>query len=168
MNSSKANPASATSLARILVVEDERIVADDLAATLEELGYAIAGTVTSGEAAIERTVEAKPHLIFMDIRLSGKMDGIEAAQAIKNMMDIPIIYLTAHSDDPTLVRARSTSPFGYILKPFKALELRCAIEIALHKHDIEERLRQGERWLTATLKSIAEQVVMTDAEERSQ
>ena len=151
---------------RILVVEDERIVALDLAATLNELGYTVAASVGSGEAAIEQAIRLRPNLVLMDIRLTGKMDGIQAAQVIKTELDVPVIYLTAHSDDPTLARAKNTGPFGYIVKPFKAADLHCAIEIALHKHEIEARLREREVWLATTLKSIGEGIMATDPENR--
>lgn len=151
---------------RILVVEDERIVALDLATTLNNLGYTVAGSVSSGEAAIEQALKLRPSLVLMDIRLAGKMDGIQAAEGIRKEADLPIIYLTAHSDDPTLVRARNTGPFGYVVKPFKTDALHCAIEIALHKHEIEAKLRERELWLATTLSSIADGVVATDAETR--
>jgi PAS domain S-box-containing protein len=153
-------------LARILVVEDERIVALDLAATLKDLGYAIAASVSTGEAAIKEAIKLRPDLILMDIRLAGEIDGIQAAGAIKKEVDIPVIYLTAHSDDQTLTRARDTVPFGYIVKPFKATDLHCAIEIALHKHEIEAKLGERELWLATTLSSIADGVVATDPENR--
>src|SRR5258708_250794 len=131
-------------LPRILIVEDERIVALDLATTLRELGYAVAASVASGEAAVEQAIALRPNLVLMDIRLGGEMDGIQAAQAIKKQIDAPVIYLTAHSDDPTLGRATSTGPFGYLVKPFKTAELHCAIEIALNRHEIEAKLRDRE------------------------
>ncbi len=151
---------------RILVVEDERIVALDLAATLDQFGYTVAGSVSTGEAAIQEAVRLRPNLVLMDIRLAGEIDGIQAAEAIKKEVDIPVIYLTAHSDDPTLSRAKSTGPFGYVVKPFKTAELHCAIEIALHKHEIEARLRAREIWLATTLRSVGEGIVATDPENK--
>jgi PAS domain S-box-containing protein len=153
-------------LPRIMVVEDERIVALDLASTLEQLGYVVAASVSSGEAAIEQATKLRPNLVLMDIRLAGEIDGIQAAEAIKSEADIPVIYLTAHSDDPTLARAKKTGPFGYVVKPFKTAELHCAIEIALHKHEIEAKLREREVWLATTLSSIGEGIVATDPENR--
>jgi two-component system, cell cycle sensor histidine kinase and response regulator CckA len=148
------------------MVEDERIVALDLAATLKELGYTVEASVSSGEAAIEQAMRLRPNLVLMDIRLAGKLDGIEAAQVIRKELDIPVIYLTAHSDETTLARAKGTGPFGYIVKPFKAPDLHCAIELALHKHEIEARLREREAWLTTTLRSIGDGVLATDPENR--
>ena len=130
--------ATGEAAARILVVEDEGVVALDLTSTLTDLGYLVVGCVASGETAIEKAIMLKPDLVLMDIRLSGKMDGIEAAKGITSRFDIPIIYLTAHSDDQTLRRALSTSTFGYLVKPFRAPELRCAIEIARHKHRVSQ------------------------------
>jgi light-regulated signal transduction histidine kinase (bacteriophytochrome) len=137
------------------VVEDERIVALDLAATLNNLGYTVASSVSSGEAAIEQAVTLRPNLVLMDIRLAGEIDGIQAAEAIRKQVDLPIIYLTAHSDEPTLARARNTGPFGYVVKPFKTTELNCAIEIALHRHEIEAGLREANRDLESFNYSIA-------------
>jgi two-component system cell cycle sensor histidine kinase/response regulator CckA len=128
--------------ANIMLVEDERIVALDLASTLEELGYTVAASVSTGEAAVKQALKLRPNLVLMDIRLAGKIDGIEAAEQIRKEVDIPIIYLTAHSDEPTLARAKNTGPLAYLVKPFKALELHCAIEIALHRQEMELRQRE--------------------------
>ena len=146
----------------ILIVEDERIVAMDLASTLQELGYAVCGMAARGEDAIRKARELEPHLILMDVRLPGKLDGIQAAEAIREQRDIPVIYLTAHADDETLHRAANTLASGYLVKPFKSPELRCAIEIALHKHAIDARLRDNEQWLATTLRSITDALIATD------
>jgi signal transduction histidine kinase len=151
---------------RILVVEDERIVALDIAATLNQLGYAVAASVGSGPAAVKEAVRLRPNLVLMDIRLAGDMDGVQAAEAIQSEIDVPIIYLTAHSDDPTLARAKKTCPAGYVVKPFRAADLHCAIELALHKQEIEASLRERERWLANTLQAIRDGVVGTVAENR--
>jgi PAS domain S-box-containing protein len=147
---------------RILIVEDERIVAMDLAGTLTELGYAVAGMAARGEDAIEQAKRLNPNLILMDVRLAGKMDGIQAAQSIREERDVPVVYLTAHSDNDTLQRAANASASGYLVKPFKSPELRCVIEIALHKHAADVRMRENEQWLSTTLQSIAEGVIATD------
>lgn len=141
MNASAAMIA-ADPLARILIVEDDAIVALDLAGTLRELGYAVAGTTSRGEEAVRQANQLKPGLILMDVRLAGQIDGIQAAQDIRRHSDVPIIYLTAHSDRETLQRAACSVASGYLVKPFKAPELRCAIEIALHKHAIDTRLQR--------------------------
>jgi len=161
MTSSAA--AVTDAIARLLVIEDDRVVALDLCGTLEELGYIVIGTATRGEEAIELAQRLAPSLILMDVRLAGQLDGIQAATVIRSQSDVPIIYLTAHSDRETLQRAATTIASGYLVKPFKATELRCAIEIALHKHAVDVRMRANEQWLATTLQSIADAVVATDA-----
>ena len=100
----------------------------------------------------------------MDIRLKGEMDGIEAAQEIRSRFDIPVVYLTAYADTATLQRAKVTVPFGYLLKPFEERELNTTIEMALYKHRAERRIKESERWLAATLESVDDGVIATDAQ----
>jgi PAS domain S-box-containing protein len=147
--------------ARILIVEDEQVVALDLSSTLENLGYVVIDCVISGAAAIESALAQRPDLILMDIRLDGTLDGVDAAQKIHDSTKCPIIFLTAYSDEQTLSRAKKTMPFGFLVKPFKMPELRCTIEIALHKHQAEERLREQERWFSTTLRSLMDAVIAT-------
>jgi CheY-like chemotaxis protein len=128
--------------ARILVVEDEPIVAMDIQRSLGRLGYVVLGAVSSGREAIRRTAEGLPDIVLMDIVLKGEMDGVEAARQIRERFKIPVVYLTAHGDEGTLERAKITGPFGYIVKPFDETELRTTIEIALHRCGIEEGLRK--------------------------
>ncbi|MDC3952280.1 ATP-binding protein [Polyangium jinanense] len=125
---------------KIFIVEDQRIVAADLENTLRSLGYEVSGTAASGERAIETVLARRPDLVLMDIRLEGSMDGVEAAERIRAELDIPIVYLTAYADEETIVRAKTTSPFGYLVKPFNERELRGAIEIALYKHETDRLL----------------------------
>ncbi|HWY72212.1 MAG TPA: response regulator [Burkholderiaceae bacterium] len=139
--------------ARILVVEDERIVARDLASVLTEMGYAVPATVATGEEAIAHARDLQPDVVLMDIRLPGAIDGIQAAASVRAERDIPVIYLTAHSDDETLRRAMRTEPLGYLVKPFTPPQLRCAIEIALHRREITTRLRERQQWLATRLRS---------------
>jgi PAS domain S-box-containing protein len=153
-------------LGRVLVVEDERIVALDLVNTLEDLGYAVVGSVSTGEAAVARAGESAPDVVLMDVRLAGAMDGVHAADEIRKSHGIPIIFLTAHADNDTLRRAAQTEPFGYLVKPFKGAELHCAIEIAVRRHEIDTQLRARERWLASTLRSIGDGVVATDTAQR--
>jgi signal transduction histidine kinase len=141
--------------ARVLVVEDERIVARDLAETLTTLGYRVVGVTPTGEQAVDAARALQPDAILMDVRLAGAIDGVEAAARIRGEQDVPVIYLTAHADDETLRRAKRTAPHGYLIKPFRTAELRCALEIAIHRRDIGARLRERARWLSATAKSIA-------------
>jgi len=118
---------------KILVVEDENIVAMDLRTTLTRLGYEVVDTVGTGPQAIEQVERREPDLVLMDIQLRGTMDGIEAADRIRHL-DVPVVYLTAFSDDATLRRARETEPFGYVLKPFDDRELQIVIELGIHRH----------------------------------
>ena len=148
--------------AQILVVEDEGIIAKDIKNTLSLLGYSVIGIASSGEKAIEKAMETHPDLVLMDIVLEGDMDGVEAAEHIRDRFDIPVVYITAYSDDTTLQRAKITEPYGYILKPFQERELYTTIEMALYKHMIERKLKESEQWLTTTLKSIGDAVIATD------
>jgi len=127
---------------KILVVEDERIVAEDIRENLERLGYAVLDIASSGTEAIEKAEELHPDLIMMDIRLKGSMNGIEATHRIHQQLDVPIIYLTAYADEDTLQRAKQTQPFGYLIKPFKEKELHTTIEVALYKHGMEVQLKE--------------------------
>ncbi len=124
---------------RILVVEDEAIVAMGIRQKLEELDYEVVGTIFSGEDAVDTALREEPDLILMDIVLKGRMDGIEAASTIRKQVDIPVIYLTAYSDEAILKRARMTEPYGYIIKPFKKSELKANLEMALYKHAEDQK-----------------------------
>jgi len=124
---------------RILVVEDESIMAMLIKLKLENWGYNIVGWVDTGEDAISKAKETKPDLILMDIVIKGSMDGIEAAQQIRESLNIPIIYLTAYSDDGVLKRARETEPYGYLVKPFREGEVNANIEMAVYKHNSENK-----------------------------
>ncbi len=135
----------------VIIVEDEAIVAIELEENLESLGYSVLDSVTSGEEAIERTRNLQPDLVLMDIRLDGDMDGIEAASNIRRHFDIPVVYLTAYTDDRTLERAKMSQPFGYLVKPFSRRELRPAIETALFKHSMESELRESRQRLALAL-----------------
>lgn len=147
----------------ILIVEDEAIVAEDLSLKLGRLGYEVIGVTPSGEDAVLLARQHRPNLILMDIHLEGDMDGVDAAQKIRQECGIPVIYLTAHSDPATLQRAKLTEPFGYILKPFEELELETHIQMALYKHQAEQELRKQREWLQVTLQSIGDAVLTTDA-----
>ncbi len=129
---------------RIMIVEDEVIVAMDVQQRLERLGYNVVAHATSGEEAITLAMREMPDLILMDIKIQGEMDGIDAAARIRATHDIPIIYVTAFSGDDTINRARQTEPFGYLIKPFDDRELRSSIEIAIYKHRMERKLRESE------------------------
>jgi PAS domain S-box-containing protein len=127
-----------------MVVEDELIVAEDLQHWLTALGYSVRERAATGAEAIRRCEVDRPDLVLMDIMLAGPMDGIEAAEQIRTKFDIPVVYLTASSDEGTLSRAKVTEPFGYILKPYDERGLFTTIEMALYKHQSEKRLRESE------------------------
>jgi len=126
---------------RILIVEDELIVAEDLKEVLKGLGYQVVGVADTGEKAIAQALQLKPGLILSDIRLRGEMTGIEAAKQIGIHIDIPVVFLSAFADEETLAKVKESSPYGYLLKPFKEQELRTTIEVVLHKHGIELEMR---------------------------
>jgi PAS domain S-box-containing protein len=153
---------SAGKKARILIVEDELIIAKGIQKRLQSMGYSVTDAVPSGEEAVLKAATDLPDLILMDINLQGNMDGVEAVEKIRSQLDIPVIYLTAYTDAESLSRAKITEPFGYIVKPFQDLSLQSGIEIALYKHRMESRLRQSEQWLATTLQSIGDAVVATD------
>ncbi len=119
---------------RILVVEDEHIVAMGIKKMLKSLGYTVTGVASSGEDAISKAESTFPDVVLMDIMLKGEMDGVEAAREIREKFDVPVVYLTAYSDNKILERAKSTEPFGYIIKPFDEKDLYSSIEVALHRH----------------------------------
>ena len=152
--------------AQILVVEDEGIVAWHLAQRLQGLGHTVPMVVASGPEAVRQAAAIRPDLVLMDIHLHGEMDGIEAAAQIRSQSDIPVVYLTAYADEPTLERAKVTEPFGYVLKPFEERELQITIEMALYKHRMERRLREREQWLATILTSIGDAVLATDLQSR--
>ena len=122
---------------RILVVEDERIVARSLRRQLTTLGYEVVGRVSSGEEAIQQAEELRPDLVLMDISLDGPMDGVEAAAIIRKQFRLPVVYLTGFSSKEILERAKITEPFGYIFKPYEEQELHVVIETALYEHRME-------------------------------
>ena len=129
---------------RILIVEDEILVAADIQNMVESQGYEVAGRATTGEEALAKVASADPDLVFMDIRLPGGLDGVEAAGRIRSSFRKPVIFLTALSDDRTIQRAKMTEPFGYLFKPFDARELRVAVEMTVHKHRLEAALLASE------------------------
>jgi PAS domain S-box-containing protein len=149
---------------RILVVEDERIVARDLQMTLESQGYLVTGVAASSDEAIASASGECPDLVLMDVHIKGERDGIETARLLRERFRVPVIYLTAYADAETVDRAKTTHPYGYLIKPFHERELRSAIEVALYKHEMDTRLFTQERWFATTLRSIGDAVVATDAE----
>lgn len=147
---------------KILVVEDESIVARDIRNMLLGLGYEVMAVISDARAAVKNAKKERPHLVLMDIMLQGEISGVEAADRIYSELNIPVVYLTAYADETTLQRAKETEPFGYLLKPFEERELKSTIEIAIYKFAMERKLKERERWLTTMLKSIEDGVIATD------
>ena len=150
---------------KILMVEDESIEAMDIKQTLESFGYEVPYVASSGEEAIKKALEIMPDLILMDIILKGETDGVEAASRIKSL-DIPVIYLTAHSEESTIEKAKLTEPYGYIIKPYEHTELKYAIELALYKHKTEIKLKESEKQYRSILENIQDAYVRVNTDGR--
>jgi DNA-binding LytR/AlgR family response regulator len=131
----------------ILIVEDESIVAKDIQHSLKKLGYTVVGMCSTGEDAIRTAEEVKPDLVLMDIMLKGDMSGIDAAGMIREKFNIPVIYLTAYADESTLSKAKVSEPYGYIIKPFKEIDLHTSIEMAIYKHEKETDVKKERDFL---------------------
>ena len=155
---------------KIFVVEDEVIISRDIQRSLVKLGYAVVDSAVSGTGALEKLAALAPaetpDLILMDIHIKGDFDGIETAARVREQFHIPVIFLTAFADAPTLERAKESGPFGYLLKPFEERELSTAIEMGLYKHRAERELQQSQELLFATLNSIGDGVIAADGDER--
>lgn len=149
---------------RILVVEDESIVAIDLSHTLTSLGYTVIDAVGTGEKALKVLETQRPDLVLMDIQLRGELDGIQVAERIQTGLRIPVIYLSAYSDAKTLARAKLTEPYGYIMKSFDHNDLHSTIEMALYRHKMEKKVIANEKLLSTTFASISEGVITSDPE----
>jgi len=147
---------------RILIVEDESLVAKDIQNMLKSLGYEVLDIISTGEQAIQIAEEASPDLVLMDIVLKGEVNGIKAAEKIWENLSIPVIYLTAYTDEITLKRAKVTEPFGYIIKPFDERELQTIIEMAFYKSRMDKKLKEREEWLATILESIEDGIIVTD------
>jgi len=144
---------------KIMIVEDESIVARDIRNMLLGLGYDTAKVSSDAKEAIHIAETEKPHLVLMDIMLPGETSGVEAADIIYSQLNIPVVYLTAYADETTLQRAKQTKPFGYLLKPFEERELKSTIEIALYKFKMEMKLKDRERWLSTILENVEDGVI---------
>ena len=147
---------------KILVVEDESIVARDIRNMLVALGYEVTGVVASAKSAVQKAQETMPDIVLMDVMLQGTTTGVEAAEQIYTKFSIPVVYLTAYADSTTVQQAKKTEPFGYIIKPFEERELQTTIEIALYKYQMQMDLKDRERWLSTILKSIGDGVIATN------
>jgi PAS domain S-box-containing protein len=148
---------------RILIAEDEQMVAMDIEQALLSLGYEVAGIAESGRNAIRLAEQSVPDLVLMDIRLKGKLDGVTAAAEIRRRWQIPVVFVTANTNDETLVRAKAASPYGYIIKPFRIKELNATIVVAMHQHRLVQEMFAEHDWLSTVLGSISDAVVAADA-----
>jgi len=150
----------------VLIVEDEWMVAWDLERSLKEMGYQVVGTVDSSHEALKVAAEKRPDVALMDIRINGDADGITTAAALVERFDVPVVYLTAYTDDATLSRAARSQAYGYVVKPFTSREVKSAIEVARHKHAADAKVAQSARWLSTTLRSIGDAVVACDRDQK--
>jgi PAS domain S-box-containing protein len=148
--------------ASVFIGEDELIEAEDIRQTLERLGYTVTGIERSGESVLQSLTTTRPDIVLMDIHLAGSMDGIDTADRIRNLYNIPVIFLTAHADEPTLERAKVTEPYGYILKPFDERELHSAIEMGLYKHRMELQASENERTIRVLANAIPDAIMLLD------
>ncbi len=148
---------------RILIVEDEAIVARDIQSRLRALGYRADWIAVSGEEAVRFAREAGPQLVLMDMSLGDGIDGVETVSQIHATCETPIVFITGHSDEASIARAKIAAPYGYILKPVQTIELRVTIEIALHRHQLQTKLNETNRCLATTLASIGDGVISTDS-----
>jgi len=146
---------------RIMIVEDEKVVAADIEECVKGLGYEVVGSAATGTQALRLAVDTEPDLVLMDIKLKGVVDGIHVAAALYDQLKIPVVYLTAHADAEILERAKRTAPSGYVLKPYDDRTLRTAIEIAFDRHRRERGLIEGRQRLASAIGSIDEAVIVT-------
>ena len=151
---------------RILLVEDEAVVAMDLADQLADMGYLVCGIADNGADARALAAQTTPDVVLMDVVIKGTIDGIEVAQNLSQYCRAPVIFLTAFSDLGTVRRAAQAAPYGYLTKPFQRGEVRATIEVAVHKHALETKLADSERWYSATLRSMSDGIIAVDLEER--
>jgi len=151
---------------KIVVVEDEGLIAADLEARLKAAGYSVPGTADSAPEALQLIRKTSPDLVLMDIHLKGKVDGIDVAHQVREQMDVPVVYLTAYEDRATLARASETQAYGYIKKPIAASSLTGSIEMALAKHKHERDLRAQRDWLAASFAAVPHAVLVTDGSGR--
>jgi PAS domain S-box-containing protein len=147
---------------RIMLVEDEAIVAMDVRQRLQVMGYEVVAHATSGEDAIRFALDTAPDLILMDIKIRGDLDGTEAAAQIRKSQNIPVIYLAAYTDESTLVKACLSEAFGYLIKPFEDRELHSSIEIALYKHKMEKKLQESEERYRKLVETSPDGIAITD------
>ena len=139
---------------KILIVEDEGVVALQIKSVLENLGYEVIDILSSGEETLAKIKQLCPDLVLMDIRLDGEINGIEATRRLRNQHNLPVIYLTAHMEESTIADAKTTEPYGYILKPFGVNDLRITVEMALYKHSMDMEKEKLTKELQAALANV--------------
>ena len=147
---------------KILIVEDESIIAQDLQSILEGLGYDASEIATSGESALQKVDTFNPDLVLMDIRITGNLDSMHIAKIILQRFDIPVVYSIAHSNEDLLAKAKTINPYDYVLKPFDARELCISVETAIRRHSLEKKLKDNPWWFKTVLDSIGDGVISTD------
>ena len=148
---------------KVIVVEDEGITAMHLREMLVGWGYEVPATADKAEDALDRIAAQNPDLVLMDIRLKGRLDGIAAAELIQRRFDVPVVFLSAHSDKGTLQRVKSSPAYGFIVKPFDERDVQVAVKSALYRHRIDRALRSTREWRHGSLSSVAHAVISTDA-----
>jgi CheY-like chemotaxis protein len=145
---------------KILIAEDEVIVAMDIQMRLESAGYQVVASVISGEDAIRKALDTHPDLALMDIGLKGDLDGIAAADEIHRQLDIPVVYLTSYSNRTILERAKLSEAYGYLLKPFEERTLLSTLEVALYKHSLDREVKQREAHFRRLIENISDMIVV--------
>ncbi len=152
----------------VLIVEDEQIFAMDLQQLLDSMGYDAFAIAASCSEALAHAAVRRPDIVLMDIRIDGQRDGVETAALLRREYDVPVVYLTAHDDDPTFDRAKKVDPYGYLVKPIRTAELRRALEISLSRAKYEREIKERERWFSTTLRSLTDGVVTFDRDDNIQ
>jgi PAS domain S-box-containing protein len=160
--------AEATAASRILIVEDEGIIANHIASCVARSGYEIAGIAESSEEALAKTADCAPDLILMDIRIKGATDGVDTAKNLRERYDIPVLFLTAHTDRQTIDRAKTTGAWGFLTKPIHHANLATSIEMAIHKHRADREERNHRAWMVTVLSTMADAMAVIDSERRIQ
>ena len=148
--------------AAVLIVEDDAVIARDLKDTLQELGYRVVGIAPSADEAMKIVSRERPDVALTDIRLQGARDGVSVADELRRVHRVPVVFLSAHADEVTVARARRAAPFGYLVKPYRAMEVKCSIEVALYRAEMEQALEERQRWLETTLETLGDAVVCVD------
>jgi PAS domain S-box-containing protein len=149
---------------KLLIVEDEAIVALDLRQELEEFGCEVTGLAESADAALMSIEECRPDLVLMDIKIDGSMDGIQTARLLRHAYEVPVVFLTSYSDKEILARAARELPYGYLTKPFKSRELQATVSVALHKAAVDADLRKSSQLMSTTVEGVREAMVLLSAD----